>query len=169
MQEISFRNDILPLKDRLYRLALRIALDRAEAEDIVQDTLIRVWNQRAEWPGIESIEAYCLTVCRRIAIDRTRLKEHQNEALGEEAAQVSDEGNPYETMVTEERVKLLHRLVSQLPEKQRSVMQLRDVEGKSYKEIATILEMSEEQVKVTLLRARQRIKEQFIHIENYGL
>ena len=49
MQEISFRNDILPLKDKLFRLALRITSDRAEAEDVVQETLIRVWNKREEW------------------------------------------------------------------------------------------------------------------------
>jgi len=46
MQEISFRNDILPLKDKLFRLALRITLDRAEAEDVVQDTMIRVLSGR---------------------------------------------------------------------------------------------------------------------------
>ena len=52
MQEISFRNDILPLKDKLFRLALRITSDRAEAEDVVQETLIRVWNKREEWTPI---------------------------------------------------------------------------------------------------------------------
>ena len=55
MQEISFRNDILPLKDKLFRLALRITLDRAEAEDVVQDTMIRVWNKRDEWSQFESV------------------------------------------------------------------------------------------------------------------
>ena len=57
MQEISFRNDILPLKDKLFRLALRITLDRAEAEDVVQDTNIRVWNNRDERSQLESHEA----------------------------------------------------------------------------------------------------------------
>ena len=52
MQEISFRNDILPLKDKLFRLALRITSDRAEAEDVVQETLIRVWNKRDEWTPV---------------------------------------------------------------------------------------------------------------------
>ena len=55
MQEISFRNDILPLKDKLFRLALRITFDRAEAEDVVQETLIRVWNKRDEWTKFGSI------------------------------------------------------------------------------------------------------------------
>ena len=57
MQEINFRNDILPLKDKLFRLALRITMNRAEAEDVVQDTMLRVWSQRDEWPALDSVEA----------------------------------------------------------------------------------------------------------------
>lgn len=71
MQEISFRDDILPLKDKLFRLALRITFNRAEAEDVVQETLIRVWNKRDEWTQFGSVEAYCLTVARNLAIDRS--------------------------------------------------------------------------------------------------
>ena len=61
------------------------------------------------------------------------------------------------------------QLFRQLPEKQKTVMQLRDIEGKSYKEIAQVLGITEEQVKVTLFRARQRIRQAFEKIENYGL
>ena len=60
MKNISFRNDVLPLKNELYRLALRITLNSAEAEDIVQDTLIKVWNKRDDWQNIDSIEAFSL-------------------------------------------------------------------------------------------------------------
>ena len=66
MKNISFRNDVLPLKNELYRLALRITLNSAEAEDIVQDTLIKVWNKRDDWQNIDSIEAFSLTICRNI-------------------------------------------------------------------------------------------------------
>ena len=52
---ISFQNDILPLKNQLYRLALRITLDSAEAEDIVQETLIKVWDRRESWTSIDNI------------------------------------------------------------------------------------------------------------------
>ena len=135
MQEISFRDNILPLKDKLFRLALRITFDRAEAEDIVQDALIKVWNKRDEWGELESIEAYCLTVVRNLAIDRSQK----------------------------------NRLVNELPEKQRTIVQLRDIEGKSYKEIADVLGITEEQVKVNLFRARQRIKLKYSEINDYGL
>ena len=54
MKEISFQNDVLPLKNKLFRLALRITLNREEAEDVVQDTLIKVWNARDRWLELDS-------------------------------------------------------------------------------------------------------------------
>ena len=165
MQEISFRNDILPLKDKLFRLALRITFDRAEAEDVVQETLIRVWNKRDEWTQFGSVEAYCLTVARNLAIDRSERKD----ARAVELTPDIEASGPYERLVNKERMALIHRLINELPEKQRLIMQLRDMEGKSYKEIAVVLSLTEEQVKVNLFRARQKVKQRFIDIEGYGL
>lgn len=169
MQEISFRNDILPLKDKLFRLALRITFDRAEAEDVVQETLIRIWNKRAEWTQFDSIEAYCLTVAKNLAIDRSEKKDAQTVALTPDMDQSSEASSPYEKLVAKERMALIRRLMDELPEKQRLIMQLRDIEGKSYKEIAAVLKLTEEQVKVNLFRARQKVKQKFIDIEGYGL
>lgn len=169
MQEISFRNDILPLKDKLFRLALRITFNRAEAEDVVQETMIRVWNKRDEWTQFGSIEAYCLTVARNLAIDRSEKKDARTVELTAEAEETSDAAGPYERLVNKERMTLIHRLINKLPEKQRLIMQLRDIEGKSYKEIAVLLRLTEEQVKVNLFRARQKVKQRFIDIEGYGL
>ena len=154
MQEISFRNDILPLKDKLFRLALRITLDRAEAEDVVQDTMIRVWNKRDEWQQFESVEAYCLIVAKNLAIDRSQKKDAQNVELTPEMAEEADTSGPYDRLVNNERMKIIHRLIDELPEKQRLIMQLRDIEGESYKDIAKVLQLTEEQVKVNLFRAR---------------
>ena len=108
MQEISFRNDILPLKDKLFRLALRITLDRAEAEDVVQDTMIRVWNKRDEWSQFESVEAYCLTVAKNLAIDRSQKKEAQNVELTPEMEEEPDANSPYDQMIHDERLSLIH-------------------------------------------------------------
>ncbi|MDE5676534.1 RNA polymerase sigma factor [Phocaeicola sp.] len=169
MQKISFRNDILPLKDKLYRLALRITMNSAEAEDVVQDTMIRVWDKRDNWPQFHSVEAYCLTVARHLAIDRSQKMEAQNLELTPDVREMPDALTPYDQLVWDEQVRLVHCLVGELPEKQRTIVQLRDVEGKSYKEIADILQITEEQVKVTLFRARQKIKQRYTEIEDYGL
>ena len=169
MQEISFRDDILPLKDKLFRLALRITFDRAEAEDVVQDTMIRVWNKREEWTQFGSIEAYCLTVAENLAIDRSQKKEAQNVELTPEMEEESEISGPYDQLVNNERMSIIHRLINELPEKQRLIMQLRDIEGESYKEIAKILNLTEEQVKVNLFRARQKVKQRYLEIDEYGL
>ena len=169
MQEISFRDDILPLKDKLFRLALRITFDRAEAEDVVQDTMIRVWNKREEWTQFGSIEAYCLTVAKNLAIDRSQKKEAQNVELTPEMEEESEASGPYDPLINKERMSIIHRLINELPEKQRLIMQLRDIEGESYKEIAKILNLTEEQVKVNLFRARQKVKQRYLEIDEYGL
>ena len=171
MKKISFRNDVLPLKNELFRLALRITLNPAEAEDVVQETMIKVWNRRDHWDEIESIEAFCLTICRNISLDKVKKAENQNQSLNDEhdAPDRSYASNPEEQAEQRDKILLIRRLINTLPEKQRSVMQLRDFEGKSYKEIAEILAISEEQVKVNIFRARQTIKQRFLETENYGL
>ena len=174
MKKISFRNDILPMKDMLFRLAMRITLSREEAEDIVQDTLIKVWNRRDSWDTIESVEAFSLTICRNLALDRMRMHDNQNASLDETTPQGGDNhadtaSTPYEQTVQRERVTIVRTLIDSLPEKQRSCMQLRDIEGKTYKEIAAVLDITEDQVKVNIFRARQTIKQQFQKYDNYGL
>ena len=171
MKKISFRNDVLPLKNELYRLALRITLNPADAEDVVQETMIKVWNRREQWEQIESIEAFCLTICRNLALDKMRRMDNQVQTLepGEDAEDSSYAANPEEQTVQRDRIALVRRLIDQLPEKQRSVMQLRDMEGKSYRDIADIMGISEEQVKINIFRARQTIKKEFTKQEKYGL
>lgn len=172
MKKINFRNDILPLKNELYRLALRITLNTAEAEDVVQETMIKVWNRRDQWDEIESIDAFCLTICRNLALDKMRKMENQNQSLDEglhDAPDRSYASNPEEQAMQQDRISLIRRLVESLPEKQRSVIQLRDFEGKSYKEIAAIMAISEEQVKVNIFRARQALRQKYLETEKYGL
>ncbi len=193
MKKISFRNDVLPLKNELYRLALRITLDSAEAEDVVQETMIKVWNRREQWDEIESIEAFCLTICRNMAVDRTRQASKKNISIDKCSSLQSPTPNsspltpnfsfltphsslltpnstfltPEERLEQNDRLQIVKRLIDSLPEKQRTAMQLRDIEGKSYKEIAEIMGINEQQVKTNIFRARQTIKEKFTETDSY--
>lgn len=150
-------------------MALCITRNREEAEDIVQDTMLRVWNRREEWNVWETVEGFCLTICRNLAIDRSQKMDARHVELTPEVTELPDMAAPDKLMERDERLGLLHRLIAELPEKQRTILQLRDVEGKSYKEIAEILQLTEEVVKVNLFRARQRIKLKYNEIDTYGL
>ena len=162
----SFQTHVLPLKNELFRLALRITQNRAEAEDVVQETMMKVWNRRDEWEKIESMEAFCLTICRNQALDKLRRMDNQAMSLDVsiDPTDSSHYANPEEQTVMNDRIQLVRKLINQLPEKQRSCMQLRDIEGKSYRDIATILDITEQQVKVNIFRARQTIKEKILSI-----
>ena len=169
MKKLSFRDDVLPLKDKIFRLALRITLSRAEAEDIVQDVLIKVWNRRDDLAEVDSIEAYSLTVCRNLSLDRLQRKENDNVNLDDAPPTEADDAPPDLQMIRNERIDNIKRLIERLPIPQRAAMQLRDMEGKTYKEISAITGQTEEQVKVNIFRARQYIRKHIEKIENYGL
>lgn len=165
MNRERFQTEVLPLKDKLFRLALRITLNREDAEDIVQDTMLRVWDVQEQWPNIQSMEAYCLTICRRLALDFVKRAAARNVSFNPE-----QHDRPMASgSEQKEEVRLIRQAMDQLPEAQRTIMQLRDVEEHSYAEIAELTEMTESQVKVYLHRARKKIKTIIEQIESYGL
>ncbi|GHV59891.1 DNA-directed RNA polymerase sigma-70 factor [Bacteroidia bacterium] len=157
MKQNYFRSKILPLSDKLFRLALSITGNRQDAEDVVQDALLNVWK-KDEWEAIENPEAYCFRSIRNIAIDKISLKENQQEAWNETYDKPDAVVSVQEKLEQEEQLFLLENAIRQLPEKQRTVFQLREVEELNYKQIAEVMNISEEQVKVNLFRARQKIK-----------
>ena len=168
MVNILFQRDVLPLKDRFYRLALRITLNQAEAEDVVQETLVRIWQSRERLEDATAIEAFGYTVCRRLALDCAGKAGHGNVQLDLDRHDTMAT-QPTEQMDRQERLALVKRLMDSLPETQRSIMELRDIEGKTYQEIADILQLTEAQVKVYLHRARTKVRMQAEQIEKYGL
>ena len=160
MDNISFRTTVLPLGDRLFRLALRITMNRAEAEDVVQDTLLKVWELRSEWGQINNLEAFAIATCRNRALDVLKRAGRNAKSLDEVDNTQLSTLNSQRSLEAREQLSLVRRLMDGLPELQRSIMLLRDIEGKNYQEIAEALDISETQVKVYLHRARTKIKEQ---------
>lgn len=157
---MNFTTDILPLKNRLYRLSLRITLSHEEAEDIVQDTMLKVWNRRDSWNELDSIEAYAMTICRNLSLDHMKRRSTQNLSLDAMPLDRPDNtDDPLQQLAWKNSIEQIKSLMNAMPEKQRTCMQLRDFEGKSYKEIALILGITEEQVKINIFRARKTIKE----------
>lgn len=153
-------NSLLQLKNVLYRMALRITLNTQEAEDVVQDTLLKLWDRREQLGEINSVEAFAMTMCRNIALDHRKLTENTNYSLDAlDFDRVDNSLDPIEKMHRQEQMGQIKNIMATLPEKQRTCMQLRDFEGKSYKDIAEIMNMSEENVKINIFRARKTVKE----------
>lgn len=137
-------------------------MQREEAEDVVQEVMIKLWNNRNNWHNIENIESYAITICRNLSLDYVRRKTSQTVSLDIVGDKPS--ANPYEHIYAQEQLQHIHTLMQQLPEKQRTCMHLRDFEGKNYKEIADIMQITEDQVKINIYRARNFIKKSCISV-----
>jgi RNA polymerase sigma-70 factor (ECF subfamily) len=157
-----FQQRILPMKDKLYRLALRLLQNVQEAEDVVQETMMRIWAKREEWDGWQNLEAYCMISARNSCLDKLR-KQKMRPVREEKAWDIgSTDKDPQEKMEAKQAVIQIRKCMEQLPAHQQLVIQLREIEGFSYNEIADVLDMSLDQVKVNLFRARNAIKRSII-------
>jgi RNA polymerase sigma-70 factor (ECF subfamily) len=161
----TFKQHILPLKDKLFRFALHLLQNVQEAEDAVQDVMAGIWAKRAEWAHWNSIPAYCMTATRNNCLDRLR-RRRINAVQPEAAIQLkTPDGDPYEQVTNKEMITRIRQCMDALPPNQQQVVRLREMEGFSYNEIAQVLDMTLEQVKVNLHRGRNAIKKTIIKLE----
>ena len=166
----AFENRVLPSKNKLFRFALRFLGNEEEAKDIVQEVFIRVWNGRDQMEQVQNWEAWCMRVTRNLSLDRIRLISRKQTQPIEESFDAHHQAlSPHETTVLDESMQRIRQMIQALPEKQRQVIHLRDVEGYSYQEICDILELDMNQVKVNLFRARNAVREKLTKIDAYGL
>ena len=169
----AFEKLATPYEQKIWGLCYRMMSHRQDAEDIVQETMLKVWSRREQWAEIDSMEAFCLTICHNLALDRVKSMSRQTSTMLDadtlDRADSSYNSDPEEQTMQRDRLQIVRQLMDTLPEKQRICIQLRDVEGKPYKDIAAIMDITEQQVKVNIFRARQTIKKKFIENEQYGL
>jgi RNA polymerase sigma-70 factor (ECF subfamily) len=156
---------VLPLKyhQKLYRIAYRIVQDAANAEDIVQETFIKLWNKRGDMQNIENTEAFSIIILRNTCLDflrKTKNDHHTN--YDTDIPETDSLVKQIEVQDEAERVK---KLINRLPEQQRQVMIMKHWDGYSDEEIEQITGISPGNIRVILSRARKTIREQFIKIQ----
>ncbi|HEV3326074.1 MAG TPA: RNA polymerase sigma factor [Puia sp.] len=160
-----FKERILPMKDKLFRFAFRLLQNVQEAEDAIQDVMAGLWARREEWGQWRNMEAYCMTATRNNCLDRIRKRHNRREQDKEIRQAGSLAQDPYEKMMNKEMSYRIRQCMATLPENQQLVIQLREIEGFSYSEIAEVLNISLDQVKVNLFRGRHAIKKSIIKEE----
>ena len=153
-------------RDTLYRIALNICGDSAEAEDIVQDLFERVWRARDKVFESAYPRAYICRMAHNLAIDRERTRiRRKTFIINEEITLHSNDTSAELTDITS----ITQRAIAALPEKQRLAIHLRDIEGYEIEEIAEATGCDCNSVRMNLSRARKCIREQIINAMNYGV
>lgn len=165
----EFTYQLVALKDKLFRFSARIVGNDMLAEDVVQDVVSKMWDKRAQRDEYQNLEAYCMRMTKNLSIDKIRSKKEQTVELTEAEAASYTAPDPHQQLVQQDMMSKIYALIETLPLKQKLVIQLRDIEGMEYKEIAAALDLPLNQVKVNLFRARQTIKKKLLTIDAYGL
>jgi RNA polymerase sigma factor (sigma-70 family) len=166
----TFQNLVFPVKNKLYRFAFRLLGNTEEAKDIVQEVMIKVWSGREQLGQVQNLEAWCMRITKNLSLDRLRQQQRRPTDSLEQGANLTHDGlTPAEATELAERMKRINELMAELPDKQRQVMHLRDVEGYTYNEICEILEIDMSQVKVSLFRARNAVRDKLLKMDAYGL
>jgi RNA polymerase sigma-70 factor (ECF subfamily) len=160
MRKQTIIESVNSYKDKLFRFSLKIVGNRFDAEDVLQELLIKVWKKREHFEELENKEAWCMTVVRNLSIDKIRKRKNNYADDISEHYAISDSApTPDKATEVKESLSIVMLLLNELPEAQKEIIHLRDIEGYTYREISEITEMSEDQVKVNLFRARQKFKE----------
>jgi len=164
-----FKNEILPLKDKLFRYALSLLKNRADSEDIVQEVFMRLWQKRNDLMNIKNIEAWSMTMTRNLTLDKIKTKKREFNNLSRIDEKPNVESGTDRMIERTETIYEIKKLINSLSEKQKQVIVLRDIEGYSYQEIGEIIGIDQNLVKVTLFRARENVRKKLLKTDQYGL
>ena len=162
-----FKHHILPLKNKLFRKALSITESASEAEDVVQEIMMCLWDRKDKWPNIDNIEVYSMVLVKNLALDRIKKKSYKSKTIDINEAEQTGSESHQEKLENAEQTALVWKIIHLLPEQCQELIRLREIEELSYREIAKAMNITEAQVKVTLFRARQKIKEIYLKINNH--
>lgn len=162
MESVQFDTAVLPLRDKMFRFARSILLRPDEAEDVTQDTLLKLLQSPTGLAGCRNVEAFAMTVLRNGCYDRLRRRQVRGYdsdfptlAVPDDSGRMSDR-------------ELVAQAMARLPDAQREVLHLKDIEGYQTYEVAEMMDMEENRLRVILSRARKRMREEVIKIMEYG-
>ena len=168
MNQKDFVLLINPFKDKLFRLAKRLLVSTEEAEDATQEILVKLWSKNGSLESYNSVEAVAMTMTKNYCLDQLKSKRagnlkivHNNFTDREPSLDKKVEDN--------DSLNWVEKIIDQLPEQQRLIIQLRDIEQCEFSEIAKIVEMNETAVRVALSRARKTIREYMLKTHSYGV
>lgn len=159
MTTAEYNKSVDLYSDNVYRFILKNIKDSEKAKDIVQDAFTKMW-QKVDTVDFKKVKSYIFQAAYNTMIDKIR-KDKRLGDFNEVNLENLNHSNQYSDLQ-----EILHEALATLPEKQRSVILLRDYEGYSYEEIGEICELNESQVKVYIYRARKALKEYIGSIEN---
>ena len=157
-----------PFKDKIFRIAKRLLVSGEEAEDATQEVLVKLWNKNESLNGYKSIEAFAITMTKNYCLDQLKSKRASNMIIVQNNY-TDREAGLQERLEDKDTWNWVEKIINNLPEQQKLIVQMRDIEEMEFEEIAKVLEMNEQAIRTALSRARKTIRERMIKVHHYGI
>lgn len=167
MNDESFKRLFLPLHPKLFRIAFAFTNNTQDAEDILQEAYCKLWDKRKDLTNIENHEAFCVILVRNMCLDflRSTIHKRQQEDLNETIS--INNASPETELIEQDHMRIMNRIINELPENQRQIVRLRSIDNCSSEEVEQITGLSAINIRVLLSRARKTIREQFEKVMSY--
>ena len=163
----SFKIQALPIREKVYRLSLRMLRCDADAEDAAQEVMLKLWTMRSQLAAYRSVEALAIKIGKNICINKLHARKHSLDGAFDVMQDAAP--TPDQQLEAADTIATVARIIDRLPETQRLTIRLRDIEGYQPAEIAEIMGCEESAVRMNLSRARKKVKEEFFKINNFSL
>lgn len=166
MESAEFKQRILPLGGKLLRFSMLMLKDKAEAEDAVQEVCLKLWNIRHKLHDIRNIESFAMRITKNWCLDRLKARKPLLvESFSGGLDKAAEDPDPFRQLVLSDRVDAMRAIIDRLPEQQKIILILREIEGYEFEEITGIMDMNLNAVRVNLTRARTRVREELIKLD----
>ncbi len=165
----EFKKVVIPMGKKLYNFARLLLRDEDEADDAVQEVFIKLWKLRKKLSEYRNLEAFAMTINKNWCLDRLKAKRPiyiENYEKGYDCQHTGS--TPDKILETQDKLERFYKIMDVLPGQQKLIVQLRDVEGYEYEEIAEIMNMNINAIRVNLSRARNKVKELLVKTDKYG-
>ncbi len=161
MDAREFKQRFMPFHRRLYRVGYHLTGNAQDAEDLLQDTYLKLWQKRDDLREEAMTEAYLVTMMQNLFRDKRRLKRIDTSEDIEDHADPPDEQSLSQTIEAKDEAQQMGVLMNQLPERDRTILKMHLVEEKSYEEIQRDTGLSQGNIRVIMMRTKQKLKQQF--------
>lgn len=159
-----FKKEILPMRQQLFRLSLKLLEDEQDAEDAVQEALLKLWHVRNTLSSYDNPAAFATTVTKNHCLDKLKLKK-TTETI-ESQFNLSELDNPYRQLERKNTELILKHIIQQLPQLQQQIITMKDVEEYEVEEIAEITGTAPDAIRMNLSRARKKVREEYLRLVN---
>lgn len=164
----DFKLKILPVSNKLHRFAMRFLNDEDEAKDAIQDVFLKLWQKKEKLENVQNIEAFAMQMTRNRCLDILRDRKNKPAASATMQIVKTDATDVHLQVELSDSAKLIKRLVNELPDLQRKIMQMKDIDQLEYEEIAEITNMEMNAIRVNLSRARKKVRDEFVKLNDNG-